>query len=174
MLVWGMDAHFLEVIVKIISIIAALDENGCIGGNNSLLWHIPEDMKWFKEQTLFKAVIMGRKTYESLPNTLPNRRMVVVSHEVVEGDVDHYFDIKSAIKGYEGEIMIIGGGSIYEQTIDIADRLYLTRVEGEHDVGVDNPVYFPDVDFSDWYQIYSRPGDGCEFQIWCRKKLMED
>lgn len=129
-----------------ISLISAIAENRAIGKDNRLLWHIPEDMKHFRETTSGHAVIMGQKTYESLGRPLPNRINIIVTFDkgfkaegcVVLHSLDDAFEYVE--KQDEEEVFVIGGGSIYKQTIDRADRLYLTLVKGEFD----GDVFFPD------------------------------
>ena len=133
-----------------VSIIAGVAENMVIGRENNLLWNIPEDMKRFREITSGHPVIMGRKTFESLPLTfrpLPNRTNIVVtrdsSYKVPEG-VIVVNSVEEALKIAKGkdkeEIFIIGGGQIYAQTIGLADKLYLTIVKGEFE----GDTFFPD------------------------------
>src|SRR5665647_865800 len=112
-----------------ISIIVAVSEDWGIGKDNELLWHIAEDLKRFKKLTLGNAVIMGKKTWESLPKRpLPGRKNIVLTddpEEVIEGSITAY-SIDDALSKCETgeEIFIIGGGSIYSQFMPIADRLY--------------------------------------------------
>ena len=138
----------------IISLIVAADENNVIGSSNKLLWHLPDDMKHFRELTKGHPVIMGRKTFESIGKPLPNRRNIIISHRKdykVEGcDV-----VDSLVRAYEligndvsGEAFVIGGGEIYRQAMDRADRIYLTRVHSEF-VG---DTYFPEVDSRLWVE----------------------
>ncbi len=138
----------------IISIIAAIGSNRELGKNNKLLWHIPEDLERFKELTLMHPVIMGRKTYESIGKPLPDRLNIIVTHDrnfKAEGCLVTY-SLEEAIELAKGEpsftkvsagkeeIFIIGGGQIYEQAINIADKLYLTIVKGTYDAD----TFFPD------------------------------
>lgn len=142
----------------IVSIIAALSENNAIGKNQSLLWHMPYDMKRFKELTLGHAVIMGRKTFESLPKgALPNRKNVVLTTLPDAGYVDCFAcdSIEDALYTCEKEkeIFLIGGSSVYKQALLIADKMYLTRV---HHVFEDADTFFPEIDFSQWEEIEKR------------------
>jgi len=129
-----------------ISMIACVGKNLELGKNNDLIWHLPNDLKFFKETTLGKTVIMGRRTFESLPGKLPKRRNVVLmlpDEEKIPG-VDIYYDIPSLLKDLgEEEVFIIGGASIYKQFLPYAKRLYLTEVEASCD---DASVYFPNFD----------------------------
>lgn len=139
-----------------ISIIAAIDSQRGLGKDNKLLWHIPEDLKRFKELTTGHPVIMGRKTFESIGRVLPNRTNIVVtqnpdfSFEGVKAvsSIDEAIEEAGRALGSE-EIFVIGGGQIYAQAISKADRLYLTLVEG--DFGAD--VFFPD--YSEFTNIIS-------------------
>ena len=129
-----------------ISIIVAVAKNGVIGDKNSLLWHITEDMRFFKRTTSGHPVIMGRKTYESLGRPLPNRVNVVISRTIkeIEGcTVVGSLEEAVALFPSEEEVFIIGGAQIYAIALDVADRFYLTRVE--HD-------YQGDTSFPEWNQ----------------------
>lgn len=129
-----------------ISIICALAENNrAIGKNNQLLWNIPADLKRFKELTEGHPVIMGLNTFKSLPFILPNRTNIVLTPEKIEipgviiaNSIDEAVRIAQDID--KDEIFIIGGGYVYSQTISMANRLYLTLVEGDYEAD----VYFPD------------------------------
>ncbi|MBI3443097.1 dihydrofolate reductase [Candidatus Woesebacteria bacterium] len=118
------------------SIIAAISENSALGRNNRLLWHIPEDMKRFKELTLGHPVIMGRTTFESLGRPLPKRTNIIVTrnknYQKAGCIIVHSLNeaVEKAESFDQKEIFIIGGGKIYEQVIAIADKLYLTLVKG--------------------------------------------
>lgn len=137
-----------------ISIIVATAENNIIGGDNKLLWHISEDLKRFKSITMGKTLVMGRKTFESLPGVLPGRKHIVITrdkefnpqHEQVE--VIHSIDeIINKYRDNSVEVLIIGGGEIYKQLLPYADKLYLTKVfksfEGD--------TLFPEVNEMDWF-----------------------
>jgi dihydrofolate reductase len=134
-----------------ISIIVAIAENFAIGKNNDLLFHLPNDLKRFKQITLGKPVIMGRNTFLSLPNgPLKNRRNIVIS------DIpDDYFDgceMTSSIEGAielvknEEESFIIGGGMIYRQFYPVAGKLYLTLVHKPFDAD----IFFPEINYNEW------------------------
>ena len=137
-----------------ISIIVAVSEDLGIGRDNELLWHIPEDLKRFKKLTLGNAVIMGKKTWESLPKRpLPGRKNIVLTdnpEEVIEGSITAY-SIEDALSKCETgeEIFIIGGGSIYKQFMPIADRLYITHVHKK--AAAD--IYFPEINPALWDAI---------------------
>jgi dihydrofolate reductase len=134
-----------------ISIIVAVSEDWGIGKDNELLWHIPEDMKRFKRLTSGNTVIMGKKTWESLPRRpLPGRKNIVltdVPHENIDCSVTAY-SIEDALSKCEKgeEIFVIGGGSIYCQFMPIADQLYITHV---HKIAPAD-VYFPEIDPNVW------------------------
>jgi dihydrofolate reductase len=137
-----------------ISIIVAISENNGIGMNNDLLFHLPDDLKRFKKLTSGKTVIMGKRTWESLPKRpLPNRKNVVITdieNEIIGGSVTAY-SIDDAVKKCigDGEVFIIGGGSIYKQFMKIADRLYITHV---HKIA-EADVFFPQIDPAIWKVI---------------------
>lgn len=138
-----------------IKIIAAVGKNNELGKNNNLIWHLPGDLKFFKKQTEGKTVAMGRNTFNSLPQKLPNRRHIVLS-DVDEFnkdicDVQVFFDAKEFVrycllKAEEDDLYIIGGASIYKMFIDFADEIYLTEIDAESKAD----VYFPEFDKSEF------------------------
>lgn len=137
-----------------ISIIVAISENNCIGVKGDLPWNLPEDLKHFKELTSGKVVIMGRKTWESLPEKfrpLPNRKNVVITQQEnykTPENVEVFADISNALKEHENEdVFIMGGGQIYGQTIDLADTLYITKV---HQTINSCDTFFPKIDETKW------------------------
>jgi dihydrofolate reductase len=138
-----------------ISIIAAVSEDLGIGKDNKLLWHIPEDMKRFKKLTYGKTVIMGKKTWESLPKRpLPGRKNIVITDvpgECIDCSVTAY-SIDDALSKCEKEeeIFIIGGGSIYRQFLPVADRLYITHVHKKSPAD----IFFPEIDRRIWKVVY--------------------
>lgn len=161
-----------------ISIIVAIAENLAIGKNNDLLWHIPGDMKYFKRITSGHPVIMGKRTYESLPRRpLPNRRNIVITDqpgETIDG-CEMAYSIGEAIAMFalEEENFIIGGASVYRQFLPFTDRLYLTRVHKPFK----GDVFFPELDFSQWH-LQSREDHGPDeqndfsysYEVYDRKK----
>lgn len=134
-----------------ISLIVAVSKNNVIGKNNQLLWHLPNDFRYFKEKTLGKPIVMGRKTFESIGRPLPGRQNIAITRDenFHHTSVQRAGSLSEAIQlaGDVPEIMILGGGSIYEQALPIAGRVYLTRV---HAV-LDGDVFFPDLDFARWH-----------------------
>jgi dihydrofolate reductase len=139
-----------------ISLIAAVAQNGAIGKNNQLLWHLPEDMRYFRETTRGKTVIMGRKTWESLPaafRPLPGRRNIVVTrdaHYVAEGAVlAHSLPEAIATAGEAGETFVIGGAELYLQALPQAQRLYLTEVAQT----CEGDVFFPEIPAAKWQEV---------------------
>ncbi len=122
----------------IISLILAMADNGTIGDNNRLPWHLPNDLKFFKENTVGKPVIMGRKTYESIGRPLPNRPNIVITRQSsmkIEG-CTVFNDLQSAITYCQEtlkapEVMIMGGAQIYREAIPLMNKLYLTHVHAD-------------------------------------------
>jgi len=158
-----------------INIIAAIGENNELGMNNKLIWKLPKDLQFFKETTMGKYVVMGRKTFESLPKKLPGRVMVVVSSKDLDKDYDIicYHNLIDALKNLGGkDIFIIGGASIYEQAIDFADTIYLTEL-GASEYNAD--TYFPQFDKNDWNIEHLESGidNGISYQRnkYVRKKV---
>jgi len=161
-----------------ISIIVAIAENYAIGKNNDLLWHIPEDLKMFKRMTTGHKVIMGKRTYLSLPfRPLKNRENIVITDnktDFFEG-CTIVFSVEQALAKCDGpeEVFIIGGASIYQQFLPHADRLYLTLVHKEFE----GDVFFPILDFNEWKIISSEDisldtqlGFAYSYVIYDRKK----
>lgn len=161
-----------------ISIIVAMGLNNAIGKNNALLWHLPNDLKMFKSLTSGHAILMGRKTYESIGRPLPNRNNIVISTNIdlkIEGCTvfSSVSDALSALRSTEAtEIFIIGGGQIYNETFHFVDRMYLTKVNENFE----GDVFFPEINFEKWNMISSSHFDKDEkhafdfdFEIWDRK-----
>lgn len=115
-------------------IIAALNRKGVIGRRGTIPWHIPEDLRRFKDLTTGKTVVMGRKTFESIGKALPGRRNVVVTSQDISG-VEHYDSIERALDvlRLEDAVWIIGGGEIFRQTIQKVDEMFLTLVENDEE-----------------------------------------
>jgi len=139
-----------------ISIIVAIGENNEIGKNNKLLWHLGDDLKRFKKLTYNKVVIMGQKTYESLPiKPLPKRTNIIITDDpdlLYDGCIMS-FSIDDAIEKAKfwddtGEVFVIGGGSIYKQFLNKTDTLYITKVHESFDAD----TFFPDI--SEWTMTY--------------------
>jgi dihydrofolate reductase len=135
----------------LISIIACMAQSRVIGSGSTLPWHLPEDMKRFRQLTTGHPVIMGRKTYSSIGGPLPNRTSIVVTRdEYREGDGSFFTrtisDALGLAKDSPGskEIFIIGGGEIYKQTIDLVDKLYLTIIDKD----IPGDTYFPEIDYN--------------------------
>lgn len=136
-----------------ITMIWAQASNGVIGKDNDLPWRLPRDMAYFKQQTQHKTVVMGRKTWESFGGKpLPNRRNIIItrSQEFTATDAEVVYSVEEAIQlaGQDNELMVIGGSTIYEQFLQYADRLLITKID--HDFAGD--TYFPEVDWSQWQQ----------------------
>ncbi len=142
-----------------VALIVAMAENGVIGRNNKLPWHLPEDLRYFKQTTMGKPIIMGRKTYESIGKPLPGRTNIVISrqenYELPEGakhvrSLDEAIELADSIAFIDGteEVMVIGGSQIYKEAFlqGKADRLYLTKVHSE----VDGDAYLEGFDESQW------------------------
>ncbi len=132
------------------SILVAAARNNAIGGNNDLLWRIPEDLKRFKALTMGKLCIMGRKTFESIGKPLPGRRFVIISRDLnykAEGCVVvSNLQAALALGRDEAEVMIIGGGEIYRQALPFTDKIYLTRVMADFE----GDTFFPELPSMEW------------------------
>ncbi|MGK7397929.1 MAG: dihydrofolate reductase [Candidatus Cyclobacteriaceae bacterium M3_2C_046] len=137
------------------SLIVAKSDNNVIGKDNDLVWHMPEDQKYFKRTTLNHYVIMGRKTFESMNKPLPKRTNVVVTRRrnyrpegaIVVNDLSTALEI--AAKEHQQEVFILGGGEIYKQSIPLVDRMYITEVKAEFE----GDTFFPELDYSGWKEI---------------------
>ena len=138
-----------------ISLIAAIGRNNELGKNNELLWHLPADMKHFRDTTALHAVIMGRKTFESIGKPLSNRRNIVITRDVryKKNGVEVVHSLAGALDKFpdqNDEIFIIGGAELYKQTIEIADKLYITYVNAEDK---DADAFFPEIIPIVWNEI---------------------
>ena len=138
-----------------LSIIASIAEDNAIGKDRQLLWHLPNDMKRFKQLTTGHAIIMGRKTFESLPNgALPNRKNIVLTTLPEAGFVNCFpcESMKDALELCENEeeVFIIGGALVYRQALAKADKMYITRVGATFP---DADTFFPVVDWSQWEEV---------------------
>jgi dihydrofolate reductase len=146
-----------------ISIIVAVSENNVIGKDNALIWHLPNDMKFFKEKTSGHCIITGRKNYESIPEKfrpLPNRTNIIITRQkdynapgaIVVGSIDEA--IEKAKQTGDEEIFIIGGAEIFKQSMHLADKLYLTKIyhlfEGD--------VFFPETFPNHWKEVDRKKG----------------
>lgn len=163
--------------MSVLSIIVAIDPNNAIGKNNRLLCHLPVDLKYFKSVTQGHSVIMGRNTYESLPNgALPNRRNIVLSSNTslqLDG-CELCESLKKALSlvEHEQEVFIVGGAKVYNESIAFADRLYVTLIHHSFE-GAD--TYFPKIDTLQWskiseeyYQEDERNRYACSFLVYER------
>ena len=134
-----------------ITLIAAIGKNRELGYNNDLIWSIPEDLKFFRENTIGKHIVMGINTLNSLPKLLPNRKHIVLTHKDIELDssvlIFHSIDeLLSFISSVDEEVMIIGGAMMYSQMIKYANKMLLTEIDDNKDCD----VYFPEFDTNDW------------------------
>lgn len=145
----------------LVSAIVAAAENNAIGKDNQLLWHLPNDLRFFKRTTTGHPVIMGRKTYESVGKPLPNRRNIIITRQTgyaVEGaEVVH--SLTEALESCTGEaeVFVVGGAEIYDQALPVVDRIYLTRVHAV--LSADS--FFPELDEREWLLVSaeSHPAD---------------
>jgi dihydrofolate reductase len=162
----------------IISLVVAASQNNAIGKNNQLLWHLPNDLKFFKNTTWGMVVIMGRKTYESVNKPLPGRINIVITRKPdwkAEGVVTAN-DLQDALKKAADtnckEAFVIGGGEIYKWAFSIADKIYITRVHAT----LDGDTFFPEINNAEWKLVSNEDFKKDEkhqydysFQTWERK-----
>ncbi len=136
-----------------LSIIAAMAHNRVIGRNNRLPWNLPADLQHFKRITMGKPMIMGRKTWESLPGLLPGRRHIVVTrdpdYQADGAEVVHSLEQAISQAGDVDEVMLVGGANLYAQALALASRLYLTEIDAE----VDGDAWFPEFDPAEWQEV---------------------
>lgn len=159
--------------MKKICAIAAMDEGRVIGKGGGLPWHLPEDMKHFKQLTMGHAVLMGRKTYESIPEKmrpLPGRRNLVLTSNPsslpdLPSEVALFTSVKDAIESFkDGILWIIGGEKVYRETLQYWDELFLTLVKGRHE----GDAFFPE--FEGGFELRERErGEECSFLRYVRK-----
>ena len=142
-----------------ISLIVAMDQNRLIGADNRMPWHLPADMRWFRENTIGKPVIMGRKTYESIPlkfRPFPNRHNIILTrnpeYEAPGATVVHTVEAALEAAGEVEEIIIGGGTTIYELFMPLVNRMYLTFVNGRFQ----GDTYLPDFDLTHWQEIFRK------------------
>ena len=135
-----------------ISIVAAMARNRVIGRGNRLPWHLPADLKRFKALTMGKPIVMGRRTWESLPGLLPGRRHIVVTGNPVyraEGaEIAGSLEEALALAGDADEVMVVGGAQLYAHALGIANRIHLTLIEAD----IDGDAFFPELDTAHWRQ----------------------
>ena len=138
-----------------ISIVAAIADDFAIGYKKKLPWNLPADMKHFKALTTGHTLVMGKRTFESLPNgPLPHRKNIVLTTMFTEAVREGYFEAESLEDALElssnaDKVFIIGGSAVYKQCMDIVDAMYITWVHGEFTAD----TYFPEIDFSQWKEI---------------------
>lgn len=143
----------------IMSLIVAMSDNRVIGRNNAMPWHLPEDLKFFKRVTMGKPVIMGRNTYESIGKPLPGRDNIVITRNPdyqvdgvhVVGSVQEAIELSGQLTApdSEAEMMVIGGAQIFELTLPLADRIYLTELHTK----IAGDVFFPQFPREQWEEI---------------------
>ena len=143
-----------------INIIVAMSKNRVIGNNNTLIWHLPEDLKRFKALTTGNTIVMGRKTYESIGKPLPNRRSIIITRDTnykVDG-CEVVNSLEEALELSNNNCFIIGGGEIYRQALDKADRIYLTRINKDFE----GDTTFPEI--GEWYESDCQEFNNDEFE----------
>ncbi len=158
-----------------ISLIVAASENDVIGRDGDLPWHLPADLRFFKETTMGHVVIMGRRTWDSFDGALPGRRNVVLTRNSdleLEG-ADTVSTLDDALRMADGqEIFIAGGGELYRMAMPMAERIFMTRVH----MNVEGDTTFPEIDSTAWVRTDARTQDvddrhaaACTFETWMRR-----
>ena len=147
----------MNAVQRSISIVVAMDQNGLIGQAGDLPWRLPNDLKHFKRVTMGKTLLMGRKTWESLPGALPGRPNWVVSRQAdwrADG-ARAFTSFESALEAHSSdELMVIGGAELFRQALPLTQRLYLTRVQARIPALGDRDVYFPSIEISAFTQTW--------------------
>jgi len=160
------------------SIIVAIGNNNEIGKNNKLLWHIPEDLKKFKEITQGKTVVMGRNTFESIGKPLPNRHNIVLSKNSklfsnnCNEKLEIYDDFSKIVKKYRNsdeEVFIIGGAQIYKKALEsgIVEKLYISHIDFSDN---EADTYFPKIDYNAWKKVEENEYAGWKFCVYKKMK----
>ena len=160
-----------------ITLIVAAAENNVIGKNNQMPWHLPNDFKYFKKNTLEHSVVMGRKTYESIGKPLPDRRNIILTRDLKYSNEE--VDVANSIQEIinycrdEREIFIIGGAEVYKQTLPLADKVLMTRVH----TTVDGDAVFPELMDHDWKLVSTEKHEKDDkhtfdytFEVWEKRK----
>jgi dihydrofolate reductase len=144
-----------------VTLVAAVASNGVIGRSGDLAVRIPEDLRRFKALTMGHTLVMGRKTWESIGRALPGRRTIVVTRQPDWSAPGAQVapSVLAALELASGEVFVVGGGEIYGQTLDLADRLELTEIEA----APDGDTYFPAFDRAAWLEVLREAGDGYDF-----------
>ncbi|WP_257352357.1 dihydrofolate reductase [Pseudalkalibacillus decolorationis] len=131
-----------------ISLLVAVAKNRVMGKDNDLPWHLPEDLKWFKNVSMGHTIIMGRNTYESIGKPLPGRKNVIITTDksyIAEGCIVTH-SIEEALEQNGEEQIVIGGAQVFKQVLPITDRIYLTQIDEEFE----GDTFFPELDESEW------------------------
>lgn len=157
-----------------ITLIAAIGKNKELGKDNKMLWHLPNDFKHFRAKTTGHTIVMGRKTFESLPGILPNRKHIVLTHNKnwKHDGVKVLHSIDKVLKLPHDPLFIIGGAEIFRAFLPHADVMELTRIKSEFDAD----TFFPEINFNDWQCTFSEEHEADEkhkfayrFETWKRK-----
>ncbi|MEP7144582.1 MAG: dihydrofolate reductase [Ferruginibacter sp.] len=165
---------------KAIALVVAASTNNVIGKNNQLVWHLPNDLKFFKNTTWGFPVIMGRKTFEAVNKPMPGRTNIVISRQpgwkadgaTTASDLEDA--VQKACETNAKQIFIIGGGEIYKQSMYIADTIFITRVQAV----LDGDAFFPVIDESEWklisnedFPVDKKHAYAYSFQVWKKKQI---
>ncbi|CAN5423428.1 hypothetical protein BH23ACT6_BH23ACT6_09560 [soil metagenome] len=151
-----------------LTLVAAVGSNGVIGDGAGMPWHLPQDLRHFKQVTSGGTMVMGRRTFDSIGRALPGRRSIVVTRDLswsAEGVVVAHSLAEALLIAGDCEVFVIGGGDIYTQTIEIASRLEITEVNQAPDVS----VRFPVIDPEHWHEVDRDSHDGFDFVTWERR-----
>ena len=145
-----------------------MNREGLIGSNNQIPWYLPADLKYFKKQTTGHHILMGRKCFKSISKPLPNRTNIIVTRDpyfiVSNGLIVHSIEegIQLAMNSGEEELFIIGGGEIYNQSMNYCHKLYVTWIE----IDLSGEIYFPEIDWNQWKLISEEKHEKDEINIY--------
>ncbi len=161
--------------MKDLVIIAAIGEKNELGLNNDLIWHLPGDLKFFKEHTMNKNIVMGLKTFKSLPRLLPGRHHIVITHQNIENPsitVVHSIEqLMEYLDAIDDDVYVIGGASIYQTLMPYSTKMLLTHIKATHEADVYFPIINPEV----WNrELISKNNDnGIEYEHYSYTKKMK-
>lgn len=160
---------------KPLALVVAVARNGIIGRDGGLPWHLPEDLAWFRQVTMGKAMVMGRKTWDSIGRPLPGRDSVVLTADRswhahgahAAHDLDQALSLAESLRPQAGEIAVIGGAALFAATLARATRLYWTEVHA----APPGDTVFPPFDRAGWRETLRRPGQGVTFTVLEREPI---
>ena len=151
---------------RTVTLVAAVTRNNVIGSQGGMPWNLPEDLKHFKNLTMGHAMVMGRRTFDSIGRALPGRRTLVVTRQTdwAAPGVEVFHSAEDAVKAAGPEVMVVGGGELYRQLMPIADVLEITHIDAD----IDGDTFFPKIDREQWSSVNQVQRDGFSFVTYRR------